>query len=444
MKIRAWVLAAACVAVWDSSAAQGNAAGTAAPSAIQAPSAPPKAQTATIEEVMATDEDGYRARSYVVRWHGARVLVTDPLSRTHLSIGGSISFIAARHEVAGQRILSFVLDGRQACRCDDRSPKPSAPVVEAASAEMKTGLVEEVLSAQQDGYRFVAYIVQSHGSRLAVADPVARTHSAVGDSISFMANRIKLDGAGVASFMIMPAGAGSESRPDSVAAAAVPTPTQTPMTTLIPGATQPPGAAQAPGATSSTETGVIDEILTTSVDGYGYTAYVVRALGSRVVVDDTGDAKPHRVGDEISLVVRRLTVTAGQGVLIIALKSASASRDMPEAMQMSMTNDTAMVEEILTTETNGYRFMAYIVKWNGARVAVSDIFATTRYAVGDRIAFPIARSESADRRLLRFMLFNLPHPASSPKKDDTPISMSHNPGRTQQLTSNRPAAQDKM
>jgi hypothetical protein len=423
MNIRTWVLAAACVVVWDSSAAQGNAAGTSAPSEIQAPTAPRKSQTATIEEVMATDEDGYRARSYVVRWHGVRVLVTDPLSRTNLNIGDSISFIAARHEVAGQRILSFVLDGRQACRCDDKSPKPSVPVVETASAEMKTGLVEEVLSAEQDGYRFVAYIVLSHGSRLAVADPIARTHSAVGDSISFMANRIKINGAGLASFMIMPVGAGSERQPDSAAAPAAPTPTQTPTTTQTPDATRAPSAMQTPSApSSSTQTGVIEEILTTSVEGYGYTAYVVRSLGSRVVVDDTADAKSHSVGDEVSLVVSRLSVALGQGALTIALKTASESGDVPAAMQMTMTNDTATVEEILTTETNGYRFMAYIVKWNGARVAISDVFATTHYAVGDRITFPVARSESAGRRQLRFMLFNFPKPASSPKKDDTPIS----------------------
>jgi hypothetical protein len=425
MNIRTWVLAAACIVVWDSSAARGNAAGTPAPSELQAPTTPRISQTATIEEVMATDEDGYRARSYVVRWHGARVLVTDPLSRTHLHIGESISFIAARHEVAGQRILSFVLDGRQACRCDDKSPKPGVPAVEAASAEMETGLVEEVLSAEQDGYRFVAYIVQSHGSRLAVADPIARTHSAVGDSISFMANRIKLNGAGVASFMIMPAGAGSERRPDSSAAAAAPTAAQTP-TTQTPDAAQAPGSMQAPGSTqvpsatqtpsttsSSMETGVIDEILTTSVDGYGYTAYVVRSMGSRVVVDDTADAKSHSVGDEISLVVRRLAVAPGQGALMIALKTASESRDVPDSTQMSMTNGTATVEEILTSETNGYRFMAYIVKWNGARVAISDVFATTHYAVGDRITFPVARSESAGRRQLRFMLFNFPKPGSN-------------------------------
>jgi hypothetical protein len=420
-----WVLAAACVAVWDSSAAQGNAAGMAAPSEIQAPATPPKAQTATIEEIMATDEDGYRARSYVVRWHGVRVLVTDPLSRTHLNIGDSISFIAARHEVTGRRILSFVLDARQACRCEEKSPKPIAPVVEAAGAEMRIGLVEEVLSAEQDGYRFVAYIVQSHGLRLAVADPIARTHSAVGDSISFMANRIKLNGAGLASFMIMPAAAGGERRPASDVAPAAPTAAQTPTTPQTPQTPQPTLPTQAPSIpSSSTVTGVIEEILTTSVEGYGYTAYVVRSMGSRVVVDETADAKSHSVGDQISLVVRRLAVAPGQGVLMIALRTASQSRDVPAGMQMSMTDDTATVEEILTTETDGYRFMAYIVKWNGARIAVSDVFATTRYAVGDRITFPVARSESAGQRQLRFMLFNFPKPASTPKKDDTPISKS--------------------
>jgi hypothetical protein len=86
---------------------------------------------------------------------------------------------------------------------------------------------------------------------------------------------------------------------------------------------------------------------------------------------------------------------------------------------MSMTTDTATVEEILTTQMNGYRFMAYIVKWNAARVAVSDVFASTHYAVGDRISFPVSRAESTGQRQLNFMLFNFEKPAASPQKSDS-------------------------
>jgi hypothetical protein len=61
----------------------------------------PKAETANIEEVLATEKDGYRASEYVIRWHGARVLLTDTLARSRLGLGESVSFIASHHDIDG-------------------------------------------------------------------------------------------------------------------------------------------------------------------------------------------------------------------------------------------------------------------------------------------------------------------------------------------------------
>lgn len=61
-------------------------------------------------------------------------------------------------------------------------------------ADFKTGIVEEVLGAEDDGYRAIGYIVQSQGKRIAVVDPIAQSQYGIGDTIPFLALRSKLKG----------------------------------------------------------------------------------------------------------------------------------------------------------------------------------------------------------------------------------------------------------
>jgi hypothetical protein len=193
------------------------------------------------------------------------------------------------------------------------------------------------LSAQDDGYRFVAYIVQSHGARVAISDPISQSRNAVGDSIPFLTMRAAVKGDRVMTFLTSPAGMGN--------------PTQAkPESALL----------------TSVETGVIGEVLSTSVDGYSYSAYIVESLGSRVVVADIAGANPYRVGDQITFVARRLPNprTPDHGMLSFATdrEAGSDADNRPEGLRVSITNDTATVDEVLTTQLDHYRSVAYVVK----------------------------------------------------------------------------------
>jgi hypothetical protein len=361
------LIIAACLILPPATTATGN----------DAPAAksPSKTLSAAVEEVIASEEDGYKAVDYVVRWHGIRVLVADPLSRSRLSAGDSLNFMASHHDVAGQRLLSFVFSGPP-FKCDDKSGKPAAPQGGEGGAKSAVGLVEEILSAEEDGYHFVAYIVQAPGARIAVSDPLAQSHSKVGENISFLTIRNNVSGDRIMAFLAIP-----------------------PAESL----TQ---ARRQTAQTKSEQTGVIEEVLRTNADGFGYTAYILDSLGARVVLEDVPGAIPHRVGDQISFVSLRIESPNSSGPGILRLLPSASDADKQEDVKLSITQETATVAEVLTLQIDGYRYVAYVVNWHGARVAVSDAFANTSYAVGDRIDFPASRAASPSGRQLSFLLFN--------------------------------------
>lgn len=353
----------------------GNDASTAKPS--------PQTLSASVEEVLANEDAGFRAIAYVVRWHGTRVLVVDPLAKSHLNMGDNLNFLASQQDVSDKRILSLILTG-PACKCDDKSGKPAAAQNGNAAAKSAVGLVEEVLSTQENGYRFVAYIVQAQGSRIAVSDPLAQSHHVVGENISFLTLSNSAAGNPVMTFLAMPS------------------------------AENPTQARAAP--TKSEHTGVIEELLTTNVDGFGYSAYIVNSLGGRIVVEDLPGAAPHRVGDQLSFVSQRIESPNSSGPGILRFEPSAPEVDKQEGVNLSMTQETATVEEVLRLQSDGYRYVAYIVKWHGARVAVSDALSNTSHAVGDRINFPASRASSSSGRQLSFLLFNFDKSAAPQPK----------------------------
>jgi hypothetical protein len=335
----------------------------------------PKTLSAAVEEVVASEEAGYKAIGYVVRWHGTRVLVDDPLARSHLTVGDSVNFFASHHDAGDKRLLSFIFMGPP-CKCDDKSRQPAPTQNGNSGAKSAVGLVEEVLSTEEDGYRFVAYIVQAQGSRIAVSDPLAQSHHVVGENISFLAINNGAAGNPVMAYIAVPA------------------------------ADDPAQAQFQPAATKSEQTGVVEEVLRTNVDGFGYTAYVLNSLGARIVVDDVPGAIPHRVGDQVSFVSQRIASPKSSAPGILRFEPSAPEAVKQYDVNMSTTQETATVAEVLTMQTDGYRYVAYIVNWHGARVAVSDAFSNTSYAVGDRINFPASRATSPDGRQLSFLLFN--------------------------------------
>jgi hypothetical protein len=382
MSFKSLIIAACAILLMAPHAQQtfngtGNEASTAKPS--------PQTLSASVEEVVASEDAGFRAIAYVVRWHGTRVLVVDPLAKSHLSVGDNLNFIASQHDVSDKRILSLILTG-PACKCDDKSGKPAAAQNGNAAAKTAVGLVEEVLSTQEDGYRFVAYIVQAQGSRIAVSDPLAQSHHVVGENISFLALSNSAAGSPVMTFLAMPSAEG-------------------------------PAQAQHQAAlTKSEHSGVIEEVLRTNDGGFGYTAYILNSLGGRIVVGDVPAALPHRVGDQISFVAQRIDSPNSSGPGILRFEPSAPEADKQEGVNLSMTQETATVEEALGVQSDGYRYVAYIVKWHGTRVAVSDAFSSTNYAVGDRINFPASRATSSSGRQLSFLLFNFDKSAAPQPK----------------------------
>jgi hypothetical protein len=335
----------------------------------------PQTLSAAVEEVVASEDAGYKAIGYVVRWRGTRVLVDDPLARSRLSVGESVNFFVSHHDVGDKRLLSFIFMGPP-CKCDGKS-RQSAPTQNGNSgAKSAVGLVEEVLSTEEDGYRFVAYIVQAQGARIAVSDPLAQSHHVVGENISFLAMSNSAAGNPVMMYMAVPA-------------------------------VDSPAQVQLQAAKTKTEqAGVVEEVLRTNVDGFGYTAYVLNSLGARIVVDEVPGAIPRRVGDQVLFVSQRIVSPKSSAPGILRFEPSAPEAVKQYDVNMSTTQETATVAEVLTMQTDGYRYVAYIVNWHGTRVAVSDALSNTSYAVGEQINFPASRATSPDGRQLSFLLFN--------------------------------------
>lgn len=336
-------------------------------------------ETALIEEVVAAVDDGYRFRACVVRWHGVRVLVSDPLADSHGGVGDSIRFIASRHDVDGMRLLSFTSVDHNA----DRHRSAPQKAIRDSTISSEDATIDEVLSAEDDGYRFTAYLATWHGTRIAISDPLARSHDVSGSPVTFVALHTGATGERLLSFVNTDQSAPAGSN----------------------------RAERALARSTSPETGIVDEVLTTEAEGYLYRAYVVQWRGSRIVVSDQEAVTHYQVGDGVTFLSQRwaLPGKTGGGVLSFAWSNTSdSSATPPFAGHLSTTNDTAAIEEVLTNQIESDRFVAYIVRWHGARVAISDVFASTHYAAGDCIVFPVSRSESSGQQQLGFMLFNFP------------------------------------
>jgi hypothetical protein len=214
------------------------------------------------------------------------VLLVDPSASTQLIAGDNVSFVVSHHDVGGKRLLSFVFTRNPDCRCEDKRQQPTAPPKGrdpgpvAGGADFKTGVVEEVLSAEDDGYRSTGYIVQAQGKRIAIADPIAQTHYGIGDSITFLAVRTKIKGSSLLAFMALPPDING-AKPDPAA---------------IPGMTSEAKLITAP------QSGGITEVLTANDADYSYRAYIVEMLGARLVVEDSSGAGAHQVGEQLAFV----------------------------------------------------------------------------------------------------------------------------------------------
>lgn len=359
-------------------------------------------ERATVEDVLSTIEGGYRSRAYIVTWHGFRVLVSDPLAESNKSKGDSIDFIAGRYDVNGNRTLAFISTEQQPHQSAGASGSSSLAVLPATSTETGTartesGVVEEVLRARDNGFRFDAYIVRSQEQRVAVSDPLALSHHTIGEPIDYLALRTASPGGRFLNFQVILSATekASISKPFC-------------------------------GIPPTRETGVVDQALFTNAGGYKYRAYVVEWRGSKVVIDDPSATTNYQPGDSVSFWAARFEAPPLNDDkyqrFTFNRPAQTTAVNQPLDLQTSIAMDSAPVQAVLASDVDGYRSVAYLVNWHNTPIAIIDAFATTHFAAGDRITFSVARAAAPNTRELSFMLFAFPtHPCvkSQSSSDDS-------------------------
>jgi hypothetical protein len=154
------------------------------------------------------------------------------------------------------------------------------------------------------------------------------------------------------------------------------------------------------------ESGTIDEVLTADDGGYRMRGYVVNWRSARVFVSGA-PAEPRQPGGSLDLTVYRSSAN-GQRRLRFAIAQggddASVAEDEGRNAQVSITSGTAKIEEVLSAESDGYRFRAYLVNWHDRRVAVVDPLLHAAHAVGDKIDFHVFHTGADENRQLSFAL----------------------------------------
>jgi hypothetical protein len=137
-------------------------------------------ESGTIEEILTADDGGYRMRGYVVNWRGSRVFVSGAPAEPR-QIGANLDFVVYRSSINGQRGLRFAI----AQMGDDASVAQDEGRNSQVSITSGTAKIEDVLTADNDGYRFVAYLVSWHDKRVAVVDPLLHAARSAGEQIDF-------------------------------------------------------------------------------------------------------------------------------------------------------------------------------------------------------------------------------------------------------------------
>jgi hypothetical protein len=150
-------------------------------------SPPANHETGRIEAVITAADDGYRFRGYVLTWRSMRIVVAGAPDESHVA-GDNIDVVVYRREVNGHRVLRF----------ESKSGASNEDVVDhestnsSASITLGTARIEDIVSSESDGYRFVGYFVLWHNQRVFVVDPQSAPTRATGETINFRVLRTGL------------------------------------------------------------------------------------------------------------------------------------------------------------------------------------------------------------------------------------------------------------
>jgi hypothetical protein len=340
-------------------------------------------ESAVVEEILSASHGDYRYRDYIVRWHGHRVAVANPMAISRHAVGDTINLVVSRRSAASDHMLQFLNV--------ERFVPPlgfKAPTTDARESIFDTGRgsVEEVLTADDESFHYVAYIVKWGDSRIAIID--SKALFSAGDSIEFAINGMGTAISRGLYFNLMP------------------TKGQLP-TDLI---------------ATSKESGIVDAALIAQAEGgYRYRAYLVTWRGARVMLQDHTAAE-HVPGDLISFVSERRKEGDGSVVgrmrLDLGEQIENGTARAALSGNISQSTEVATVDEVIEAKVDGIRYVSYLVSWHGERVAVDDYGATTHYAPKDEISFTVTRNSNPAGMFISFNIFKAPQSQSAPSKCD--------------------------
>jgi hypothetical protein len=140
-----------------------------------------------IEEVITATDSGYQSRQYVLTWRSMRIVVAAASDEAHAP-GDSLNVVVYRSDINSHKILRFESTPTNSNEnvVDDDSTHSSASITLGAAQ------IEDTVSAESDGYRFVGYFVIWHNQRVFVVDPQSAPARATGETINFRVLRTGL------------------------------------------------------------------------------------------------------------------------------------------------------------------------------------------------------------------------------------------------------------
>jgi beta-lactamase regulating signal transducer with metallopeptidase domain len=335
--------------------------------------------TGVIDDIVSNDEGPYRSTAYVVNFYGTRILVFDWLNIRDKFVGDDVHFIAGESRITPARDRSQLYFYR-----DERLPShPISGALEGqASTTHTTGVVEEVFRAKEGDCWSVAYIAMVGNKRVPVSDELALSHYAIGDAIPIIESRSATQLGSSLDFTVDDRRLPEYRNVWSMEKAAV--------------------------ASAKVDTGIVEQTLSAEWRGYTYRAYVVSWNGSDIVVNDPTAASDYQMGDRLAFRVLRVTGPNGQGGWM-KLELQTPQGQVAQAGEPSRTlsvPDSAVIERVLSSKDAGARTDAYVVRWHGAAVAVSDPFAGTHFVPGQRVTFRVVRANYDSAKHLQFVVGN--------------------------------------
>jgi hypothetical protein len=141
---------------------------------------PTNHESGRVEEIITAADDGYRSREYALAWRSTRIVVAGIPDGTHVP-GDNLDIVVYRTDVDGHKVLRFA-ENASASNETLVDPDSASPV---ASVTLAKARIEETVSSESEGYRFVGYFVTWHDKRVFVVDTQSAPIRAVGETINF-------------------------------------------------------------------------------------------------------------------------------------------------------------------------------------------------------------------------------------------------------------------